>query len=342
MLKNLWRKIKSFYTTKPDPISVGATAGNTDAQLMSILSSSLVSDLIKERTSERRWKVFKRGMLTLAAVVMFSMYFIFNATSMGFEFVPSSDDLMGVVRIDGEIKSNSKTTSADKLIPIIEEAFERKNVKTVMLLINSPGGQPAEADRITEYIEHKKKETNKEVLAVITDLGASAAYIIALHADKIYASKYSLVGSIGAILATWDFHELADRFNVKQHTITSGELKDMLNPMREATKSDLNKAQTLVDSIAKVFLDDVKKYRSKTLKTDLNYGTGEVWTGEQSLEIGLVDGLASPDKLATDMGLKIYDFGPKPRSGGFGFSSLQNIVDYLSESISENLVLSLK
>ncbi|MGP1715685.1 MAG: S49 family peptidase [Methylophilus sp.] len=341
MLNNLWRKIKSFYAIKPDVVNVDATSGTTDSQLMSILSSSLVSDLIKERTSERRWKVFKRSMFTMAAVVMFSMYFMFNMTSMGFEWVPS-DDLMGVVRIDGEIKSNSKTTSADKLIPIIEEAFERKNVKTVMLLINSPGGQPAEADRITEYIEHKKKETNKEVLAVITDLGASAAYIIALHADKIYASKYSLVGSIGAILATWDFHELADRFNVKQHTITSGELKDMLNPMREATKSDLNKAQTLVDSIAKVFLDDVKKYRSNTLKTDLNYGTGEVWTGEQSLAIGLVDGLSSPDKLANEMGLKIHDFGPKPRSGGFGFSSFQNVVDYLSESISENLVLSLK
>lgn len=338
MLKKIWSKLKKFYSVNPEPIAAAQGASLSDAQVMSVLSSSLVSDLIKERTSERRWKIFKRFLMTGAAAIMFFTYLAFNMNSMGFEWVPS-DDLMGVVRIDGEIKSNSKTTSADKLIPIIEEAFERQNVKTVMLVINSPGGQPAEADRITEYIEHKKKETNKQVLAVITDLGASAAYIIALHADKIYASKYSLVGSIGAILATWDFHELADRFNVKQHTITSGALKDMLNPMREAKESDLSKAQTLVDSIATVFLNDVKKYRNKSLKDNVNYGTGEVWTGEQSLSIGLVDGLSSPDTIANDMGLKIHDFGPKPRSGGFGFSSLQNLVDYMSESISENLLV---
>lgn len=337
MFKRIFQKLKAFYSYTPENVDI-RNAVVSDQQLVNLASSTLISDLIKERTSERRWRVFKRGLMTLGAVILFFVYFVYNISNLGFEFVPS-DDLMGVVRIDGEIKSSSKTTSADKLIPIIEDAFERKNVKSVMLLINSPGGQPAEADRITEYIEQKKKDTGKPVFAVITDLGASAAYIIALHADKIYASKYSLVGSIGAILATWDFHDLAEKFHVKQHTFTSGELKDMLNPMREVKQADLEKAQTLVNNIATIFLTDVKKYRGNKLKHDIDYSTGEVWTGEQALSIGLVDGLTSPDSIASSNNLKIYDFGPKPRSGGFGFSSFQNVLDYLSESISENIQL---
>lgn len=337
MFKNLLNKIRHFYSYQPDPV-VNSVTNITDQQITALATSSLVSDMLKERASERKWRLVKRSLLTLASVVLFTVYFIFNISNMGFEFVPG-EELMGIVRIDGEIKSNSKTTSADVIIPVLENAFDRKNVKSVMLLINSPGGQPAEADRITEYIEAKKKETNKPVIAVITDLGASAAYIVALHADKIYASKYSLVGSIGAILATWNFHDVAEKFNVKQHIFTSGELKDMLNPMRDVKPVDLEKAQSLVNNIASVFLDDVKKHRGKALNDKINYATGEVWTGQQSLDIGLVDGLSSPDAVAQANNLKLYDFGPKPRSGGFGFNSFQNLLDYLAESISENIQL---
>jgi protease-4 len=142
-------------------------------------------ELVKERKTERRWKTFFQ--LALIGIPLFGTiaYVIFFTSAMGFQWGPFGS-VVGVVRIDGEISSQN-VASAKHVIPILEKAFANPSVKAVVLSIDSPGGAPAEAERIYAAIESLKRKHQKPVVAVINNMGASAAYMIAVHADKIYA-----------------------------------------------------------------------------------------------------------------------------------------------------------
>jgi protease IV len=117
------------------------------------------------------------------------------------------------------------------------------------------------------------------VVAVINNMGASAAYMIAIHADKIYAGKHSLVGSIGAIITAWDLHKAIERVDVAQHLYASGQLKALFNPFAPVSQEDDAKAKLLVSQVGATFLDEVKRTRSATLKATVDYGSGEIWGG---------------------------------------------------------------
>jgi protease-4 len=125
-------------------------------------------------------------------VLLGIVYFLFFLSSTGFRWGPFGD-VVGVVRIEGQISSTDHA-SADSIVPLLEKAFANPNVKAVVLSIDSPGGAPVEAERIYTAIGSLKRKHPKPVVAVINNLGASAAFLIALHADKIVAGRYSLVG----------------------------------------------------------------------------------------------------------------------------------------------------
>lgn len=313
----------------PDSPSIDA------AEFKKAAGEALIADLINERRTERRWKHIKRFLLGGSTLILFGIYVFFYVTSLGYKIVPNSD-IVGVVRITGDIVQGSQTASADSVIPALSKAFGKPNVKAIVLYIDSGGGQPAEAERIYNYFNAKKKETGKPVYAVISNTGASAAYLIAMHADKVYAGKYSLVGSIGAIMSTWDFHKIAERFEVQRKTYASGELKGMLDPWSAQTTQAEAKAQSLVVSIGDRFAREVKERRGAALKPDYKYFTGEVWTGEQAFEIGLVDGVDTLDSLIrTTWKVGYHDFGPNKKQSGFGFPFSASVGDWLLETISE-------
>ena len=120
---------------------------------------------------------------------------------------------MAIVNVTGAIGSG-QLASAEELVPVLEKVFQSRKVKAIALNIDSPGGQPFEAERVGQTIERLKAETGKPVYAFIGNTGASAAYRLALHADRIVDGKYSLVGSIGAVITGWDFHKLAEKWKL--------------------------------------------------------------------------------------------------------------------------------
>lgn len=298
-------------------------------------------ELVRERKAERRWKTFFQLALIGIPLLGTIAYVIFFTSAMGFQWGPFGS-VVGVVRIDGEISSQS-VASAKRVIPLLEKAFANPSVKAVVLSIDSPGGAPAESERIYAAIDYLKQQHPKPVVAVINNMGTSAAYLIALHADKIYAGKYSLVGSIGAIITAWDVHKAIERVDVAQHVYASGRLKALLNPFAPISQEADAKAKLLVSQVGATFLDEVRRARSTALKANVDYGSGEIWTGQEAKDIGLVDAISTLDEVvAAHWGLKTYDFGPSQDTFGFFSSSAEGLAQRVGDAIASRLAPSLR
>jgi protease-4 len=216
---------------------------------------------------------------------------------------------MGLVRVEGQIRAKG-TASADKVIPALRNAFEDTRVEKVVIVVDSPGGSPVEAERIGTEIDVLRKQYKKPVYVAIGNLGASAGYLVAMHADRIYAAKYSLVGSIGAVLSSWNAQKAINRLDIYQNVYASGELKGMLNPFSEPSERAGQKAQELVDLAGGQFLADLQARRAGKLKADVDYGTGEVWNGVKAQQLGLVDELGTLETIAAAEKVEFVDFGP--------------------------------
>ena len=275
----------------------------------------------KERKREHRWRLLFQVMFIGGPFLLGILYFVFFLSSAGFRFGPFSD-VVGVVRIDGEIGAQ-KTASADKVIPALEKAFSSNAVKAIVLAIDSPGGSPVEAERIYTAIGTFKKKHDKPVYAVISNLGASAAYMIAMHTDKVIAGRMSLVGSIGAIMAPWQLDRAIARVDVSQRVYASGKLKAFLNPFTPVSPEVDAKAKRLVEQMGATFVKDLREARAGALKAGVDFGSGEIWGGLEAKELGLVDAIGTlDDVVSSTWGLKTYDFGPREPSYGVLSSSV--------------------
>lgn len=274
-----------------------------------LVLKAMVRDLLDDRRSERRSHYARALLYFLMFALPVFLYVAIYAWSAGFRFGPSAE-VVGVVRIEGEIASGA-IASADRVNAALKKAFESSNVKAIVLAIDSPGGAPVEAERIYRTIEAYKRSHPKPVYAAINNLGASAAYMIALHTDKIYAGQYSLVGSVGAVLAGWDFHKALERIDVAQRVYASGNLKAMLNPFLPMSPEADKKARELVAQMGEQFRAELVAQRKSKLKGGVDYGSGEIWGGIEAKDVGMIDEIGTLDEvIKTTWDLKSHDFGP--------------------------------
>lgn len=287
-----------------------------------------------ERRAERRWKMFFQAMFFGAPVLLGIFYFLFFLSTTGFHWGPFGN-VVGIVRVEGVIGADEHA-SADRIVPLLEKAFVNPGVKAVVLTCDSPGGAPAESERIYTALGALKKRHPKPVVAIANNLCASAAYLIALHADRIVAGRYSLVGSVGAVITPWQLDKAIAKLDISQRVYASGNLKDFLNPFTPVTPEADLKAQQLVNDAAAAFVGEVKTRRGSSLKAGLDVSTGEVWTGNQAVELGLIDEIGTIDEyVQMYYGEDAYDFGPAPGAAGF----FKQLVNQTIGSTLESLVL---
>jgi len=297
------------------------------------MAEALVVDLLRERRLERRWRWVTRTLFIGGSLVLSMLYFFLWAPQLGWRVGPIGD-VVGVVRIDGEITQASHA-SAERVVPALRRAFESPRVQAVVLAIDSPGGSPGEAERIYRAMESLRAEHGKPVVAVISNVGASAAYLIALHANKIYAGQYSLVGSIGAVLASWDLHRAAERLEVSQRLYASGPLKAMLSPFQPTTPEADAKARLLTHGLGEAFVAEVRRLRGGRLSASADIATGEVWLGADARSLGLIDAIGTLEEvIRKDWNLASYDFGPRR---GRGLLAMEAIADYVREVAANSL-----
>jgi protease-4 len=205
-----------------------------------------------------------------------------------------------VIEIKGEIASGAEA-SAELVVASARAAFEDEGALAVVLLINSPGGSPVQAGIINDEIKRLKALHEKPVYAVVEESAASAAYYIAVSADKIFVDKASIVGSIGVLMDGFGFTGLMDKLGVERRLMTAGENKGFLDPFSPQTETQRVFAQAMLDQIHQQFIAVVKEGRGERLKETSETFSGLFWSGQQAVEIGLADQLGSLDFVAREV-----------------------------------------
>ena len=190
---------------------------------------------------------------------------------------------IGVIDITGII------LDADKIDTQIRKFGDDSSVKAIILHINSPGGGAAASQEIYNEVVRVRQEKHKKIVASVESVGASGAYYIASGCDKIYANNASVVGSIGVIMEWTNYGDLLKWAKMKSVVLHAGTLKDAGDPTREMTPAEQAYFQSLVDNMYGQFVHNVAVGRHTSDDKIRPLATGQVWTGQQSLPLGLID-----------------------------------------------------
>lgn len=274
----------------------------------STLQKLLFSTLDEQRRA-RRWGIFFKTLLFVYLFLLLLIYLPKDITETGV-----TGKHTALVQIDGIIAEDHEA-NADNIISGLRAAFADKRTQGVILRINSPGGSPVQAGYINDEIARlRAKHPNTPVYAVITDICASGGYYIAAAADKIYADKASLVGSIGVLMDGFGFVGAMDKLGIERRLLTAGESKALLDPFSPIKPEDVAHVKTLLENIHEQFIGVVKKGRGDRLKEGADLYSGLIWSGEQSVELGLVDALGSSSYVAREVigAERIVDYTPRP------------------------------
>ncbi|GLK91617.1 signal peptide peptidase SppA [Pseudomonas turukhanskensis] len=272
---------------------------SNDDKSWKLLEKTLLASVQEQRRS-RRWGIFFK---VLTFIYLFGAIAVFSPALNFSKNASRGAAHTAVIEINGMI-ADKEAASADNVVGSLRAAFEDKSTKGVVLRINSPGGSPVQSGYIYDEIRRLRAEhADIKVYAVISDLGASGAYYIASAADAIYADKASLVGSIGVTAATFGFVGTMEKLGVDRRVYTSGEHKAFLDPFQPQKADETEFWQSVLNTTHKQFIAAVKQGRGDRLK-DAEHPelfSGLIWTGEQALELGLVDGLGSTSSVARDV-----------------------------------------
>lgn len=203
-------------------------------------------------------------------------------------------DHVAVVRLDGPIghMPGRAGLNTDGVEPMLKRAFETERLKAVVIVVNSPGGSPAQSEYIAERIRQLAAEKGVHVLAFCEDVAASGGYWIACAADEIFAAHTSLVGSIGVVSSGFGLPDVLSRFGVERRLYTSGENKARLDTFSPERPEDVEWLKGLQSSLHDEFKAWVRQRRGKKLVApEEELFSGDVWVGVRAREVGLVDGI---------------------------------------------------
>ena len=218
-----------------------------------------------------------------------------------------------MIRLSGTIGTGTRALNDEALAPLIEKAFRLKPA-AVALLVNSPGGSAVQSSLIAARIRRLAEEKNIPVHAFVEDVAASGGYWLACAADDIWVDPSSLVGSIGVIFASFGFPELMARQGVERRVVTAGKSKSFADPFLPQKPEDIERLKTLQTPIHQAFIDHVRRARGKRLHEAADLFNADIWAGQQSVDLGLSDGVAHMvPKLKQLYGdkVKLLPFGRK-------------------------------
>jgi protease-4 len=207
-----------------------------------------------------------------------------------------SGQKLAMLKIEGIIMEDNASSTLNTynhrvFLQQIEAAFADSDIKGIILQLNSPGGGVYESDEVYHRIMELKAQYNKPLVVYMSQQAASGAYYIAMAADKIFANRNTMTGSIGVIISTYNFSELAKKIGVQDVTIKSAENKDLLNPMRPITTEEQSIMQAMIDETYNYFVDIVSEGRNLEREKVLQLADGRIYSGTQAKNAGLVDEL---------------------------------------------------
>ena len=224
--------------------------------------------------------------------------------------------LQGII---GKMGPGNSGLTLEKLEKPIERAFATRQLKTVVLLVNSPGGSPVQSGLIAGRIRQLATEKAVPVIAFTEDVAASGGYWLACAADEIYADANSIIGSIGVVSSGFGFHNVLERLGIERRVHTAGKRKGMLDPFQPEVPEDIVRLKSIQADMHDSFKTYVRERRGEKITApDSELFDGDIWTGSQALSLGLVDGLGDLRTVMRKLfGDRVKFRTMNPSSGGF-------------------------
>jgi len=268
----------------------------------------LVRSVLDEQRRARRWGIFFKslGFLYLFVVLFLALGWLGGKE----KALPGKHTAL--VELNGVIAPDSQA-SAERVNAGLQDAFKDGKTAGVILRVNSPGGSPVQAAQINSEMRRLRALYPKIPLyAVVEDVCASGGYYVAVAADRIYVDQASIVGSIGVLMDGFGFTGTMQKLGVERRLLTAGDNKGFLDPFSPLNPKQRDYAEKLLADVHRQFIDVVKQGRGNRLKETPEMFSGLIWTGQQSIELGLTDALGSVDYVAREVikAEDIVDFTP--------------------------------
>ncbi|AIY05047.1 signal peptide peptidase [Planococcus sp. PAMC 21323] len=289
----------------------------------------------------------KRWIALVVAAAVLGISLVINSAFafLQYGFSESVDDLMGstqtglseIVMEDGDFNNRVAVLNVDGVIQDtgaaasffgtagynhsffmeqLESIKEDASVKAVVLAVNSPGGGVVESAEIYDKIREIQEETEKPFYVSMGAIAASGGYYIAAPAEKIFVNEETLTGSIGVIMQSVNYGELAERYGVDFVTIKSGPYKDIMSPTRDMTEDERALLQEMLDDSYESFVDVIEEGRGMTEKEVKAVADGRIMNGRQAVEVNLADGFGFEEdvieQVKTDFDLnnaQVFQYG---------------------------------
>jgi protease-4 len=286
---------------------------------------------IQEQRRWRIWNIFFKlaGLLLLLLLIVL----VIAGSAAKNTRLTTAKNYTALIDVKGIILAGSDA-GADNIIPALQDAFEDKKVKGIILRCNSPGGSPVQSSYIYDEIRRLRKlHEDKPIYAVASDLCASGGYFIISAADEIYANKSSLVGSIGVRMKSFGVVEAMKKIGIESRELTAGKHKAILDPFKPRKPEEEAFIKKMLAQTHQHFINAVKAGRGDRLKDDPDIFSGLFWTGERARELGLIDGFGSSSYVAREIikAETIVNFTPKK-------DFLQRLSDRVGTTISTLLL----
>ncbi len=235
-------------------------------------------------TKSTKWFLGILAVLALFALAftLLIVSFVSSSTEKTETVTSGSGDRIAVIDLRGEI------TSSDDVIRQLKKYRAGSSVKAILLHIDSPGGGVVASQEMYEEVR-KTRDGGKPVVVSMGSLAASGGYYVSCGATRLVANRGTLTGSIGVISEFLQVKDALAKLGISQKTIKAGKLKDAGSPTKNMTEDDQAYFQKLMDEVHRQFMDVVARERRMSPEKVRGLADGRVFTGEQAVELGLVD-----------------------------------------------------
>jgi protease-4 len=279
----------------------------------------------------------KNPLVLLLAIsgVFFVIFLLFVFVTMGNIVKDRSLLARGGVNV-GVVKLEEVIMDSDKILKQLKEFEEDSSIKAVIVRIDSPGGAVGPSQEIHDAILRVKK--TKPVVASFESVAASGGFYVAVAADRIVSNPGTLTGSIGVIMNMTNLSELYKWAKVDRYNIKSGKFKDVGSENRPMTPEEHELMQNLIDNVYQQFLKAVADGRRLPVDRVKPYADGRVLSGEQALQLGLVDKLGGID-VAIDTVKELAKLDPKQKVNlVYPEPKRKSLIEILSQGAADSLV----
>ncbi|MGI9548685.1 MAG: signal peptide peptidase SppA [Bdellovibrionales bacterium] len=210
-----------------------------------------------------------------------------------------------------ELKGLITSETSEKFMENVREYVGKEEIKGVLVRVNSPGGTVAASQEINATVNEIKNYYKKPVIVSGGDIVASGGVYSIMPADKILLSPGTLFGSVGVLMQFQNLGELARWAKVEVYALKAGEFKDSGNPFREMTLRERELFENTLDTVLDQFKEAIQKGRNLDQKMVDRIADGRIMTGEEALQLGLVDQIGSFNEAIKVAG-KLSGLGSDP------------------------------